>query len=72
MKWGAGRAAFERLYAEVLGGQAEPAAFQAEFEDPAFVAWLLHRLLAGKQDLRLLARYILEQLEGEAKEEPHG
>jgi hypothetical protein len=62
---------FERLYADVLGRHAEPAALQAELEDPAFVAWLLQRLLADKPDLRLLARHILEQLGPEAKEEPH-
>jgi hypothetical protein len=59
---------FERLYADVLGRHAQPAALQAELEDPAFVAWLLQRLLSDKPDLRLLARHILEQLGPEAKE----
>ena len=62
-------AEFERLYAEVLGRHAEPAALQAELEDPAFVAWLLQRLLSDKPDLRLLARHILEQLAAKATEE---
>jgi hypothetical protein len=64
-------AEFERQYAEVLGRHAEPAALQAELEDPAFVAWLLQRLLADKPDLRLLALHILEQVRGEATEELH-
>jgi hypothetical protein len=61
-------AEFERLYAEVLGRHVEPAALQADLEDPTFVAWLLQRLLADKPDLRLLARHILEQLGAEAEE----
>jgi len=64
-------AEFERLYAEVFGPHAEPAALQAELEEPTFVAWLLQRLLADKPDLRLLARHILEQLGAEAKEALH-
>ena len=64
-------AKFERLYAEVLGRHAEPAELKAQLEDPAFVAWLLERLLADKPDLRLLARHIGEQVRAEAIEELH-
>jgi hypothetical protein len=59
-------AKFERLYAEVLGRHAE---LKAQLEDPAFVAWLLERLLADKPDLRLLARHIGEQVRAEAIKE---
>ena len=62
-------AEFERRYAEVLRRQIEPAVLRAQLEDPAFVAWLLARLLADKPDLRLLARHIFEQMRAEPSED---
>ena len=62
-------AEFEHRYAEVLRRQSEPAALRAQLEDPAFVAWLLQRLLTYKPDLRLLARHIFEQMRAEQSEE---
>lgn len=53
---------FERRYAELLERDAEPSLLQTQLEDPAFVAWLLQRLLTDKPDLCLLARHILEQV----------
>lgn len=53
---------FERRYAQLLERDAEVSLLQAQLQDPAFVAWLLERLLMDKPDLRVLARHIIEQV----------
>ena len=52
----------EGLLRDAIELHAEVQALRELFEDAAFLAWALHRALAGHPDLRLLARHIHEQL----------